>query len=156
MEKTSPRLALLTAAQNDLNFDSSFALDILSHEEFPAFVKALPRADYGTDAKEGIVGYVLQGKKHQLVFNENKEPITFATHRHAQSFGIVLRGTCKLYIAGTETTYHIGQTYHVPGGVEHYAWQSADYRDVVLFNQPDRVRALETELSVPQKQRSSR
>lgn len=107
--------------------------------EFPAFVKSLPRADYSADGGDAIRGYVLEAFGMQLVFNENDEEMVFKPHKHAQSFGVVLQGWCELVIDGVSTIYHPGDTYHVPGGVEHYARQSAGYKDIVIFNEPRRV-----------------
>ena len=106
---------------------------------FPGFVRNLPRADYSKDGGEAIRGYVVQGAAQQVVFNENDEALTFRPHRHAQSFGIVLEGECRLVIAGIETIHRKGDVYHVPAGIEHYAWQSAGYRDIVIFDEPTRV-----------------
>jgi quercetin dioxygenase-like cupin family protein len=99
----------------------------------------LPRADYSAHGAEGIRGYVIAGPTCQVVFNENDDEVVFRPHRHAQSFGVVLAGECELVIDGVSTTYRAGDVYHVPGGVTHYARQSAGYRDVVVFDEPARV-----------------
>lgn len=137
---------LLNAAVNDPAFNDVFLQDLRQPQEFPAFIKKLPRANYGNDAGEALRGYVLQSKGHQLVFNENDEPMQFQKHRHAQSFGVVLQGECKLVVNGIETIYRRGDVYHVPGGVEHYAWQSANYKDIVIFDEPFRVETKSTDL----------
>ena len=118
---------------------STYIEDLQNAPAFPAFVRALPRADYSADGGEAIRGYILEGNGLQLVFNENDEEMVFKPHKHAQSFGVVLQGWCELVIDGVSTTYRQGEMYHVPGGVEHYARQSAGYKDIVIFNEPCRV-----------------
>lgn len=120
-------------------FPSHYLDDLRRPGEFPSFVRALPRADYSADGGAAIRGFVLSGAGLQVVFNENDEEVTFEPHRHAQSFGIVLRGECELVIDGVSTTYRAGETYHVPGGVLHLARQSANYQDIVVFHEPQRV-----------------
>lgn len=120
-------------------FPREYVDDLQTPLEFPRFVRALPKADYSADGAGGIRGFALAGDGCQVVFNENDEEVTFRPHRHAQSFGIVLSGECELVIDGVATTYRAGEVYHVPGGVLHYARQSAGYRDVVVFAEPCRV-----------------
>lgn len=108
-------------------------------KDFPEFVKNLPRGDYSSDGAGSLRGYVVQGPGHQVVFNENDDPVEFTPHRHAASFGIVLAGWCELVIEGKTTRYVAGEVYHVPANTEHFARQSANYKDIVIFNEPDRV-----------------
>ncbi len=118
-------------------FPADFVEDV-ARGGFPGFVRRLPKADYAADGAGAIRGFVARGTC-QVVFNENDEEVTFAPHRHAQSFGVVLAGECELVIDGVATRYKVGDTYHVPAGVLHYAWQSANYRDIVVFDEPMRV-----------------
>ncbi|MEE9445392.1 MAG: cupin domain-containing protein [Cocleimonas sp.] len=111
----------------------------ITHSEFPRFIKDLPKADYSDDGGNDILGYVAQSGGHQVVFNENEEEMEFTPHVHAQSFGVVLQGWCDLIIDGDSKRYHAGETYHVPEGVRHFARQSANYKDIVIFNEKNRV-----------------
>jgi mannose-6-phosphate isomerase-like protein (cupin superfamily) len=106
---------------------------------FPEFIKQLPQGDYSSDGGEDIRGYVVQGPGHQVVFNENDDPIEFTPHTHAASFGVVLQGWCELVIEGVSTIYRAGEMYQVPAGKLHFARQSAGYKDIVIFNEPNRV-----------------
>jgi hypothetical protein len=106
---------------------------------FPEFIKQLPQGDYSADGAGSIRGYVVKGPGHQVVFNENDDPIEFTPHTHAASFGVVLQGWCELVIEGVSTIYKAGEVYHVPEGKLHFARQSAGYKDIVIFNEPDRV-----------------
>ena len=54
---------------------------------FPEFVKKLPKADYSRDGTGVIKGFVVEGKNHQVVFNENNEAEEFTPHTPAASFG---------------------------------------------------------------------
>jgi mannose-6-phosphate isomerase-like protein (cupin superfamily) len=107
--------------------------------EFPEFVRDLPAADYSADGAGAIRGYVLQGERHQVVFNENDEPVTFTPHHHAASFGVVLQGECELVIDGKSSVYRAGDVYRVPANVTHFARQSANYPDIVIFDEASRV-----------------
>ncbi len=118
---------------------------------FPDFVCDLAQADYGSHADDTITGYLVQGDGHQVVFNENRDPITFKRHRHEASFGVVLQGQCEFVFfydddSGGEREvrelYRAGEVYRVPAQVDHYAIQSANYKDIVIFNEPRRVAAV--------------
>jgi mannose-6-phosphate isomerase-like protein (cupin superfamily) len=108
-------------------------------KSFPEFVRDLPKADYSSDGAGAIRGYVLQGEGHQVVFNENDEAVEFTPHRHAASFGVVLQGECELVIEGESQFFRTGDVYRVPEGSLHFARQSEDYKDIVIFNEPGRV-----------------
>ena len=71
-----------------------------NNKSFPEFVKKLPKADYFSDGAGAIRGFVVEGKNHQVVFNENNEAVEFTPHTHAASFGVVLEGECELVIGG--------------------------------------------------------
>lgn len=111
----------------------------ITEKEFPEFVKNMPKADYSDDGAGDINGYVVQSGTHQVVFNENADPIEFTPHTHAESFGIVISGWCELVIDGDSRIYNEGETYRVPEGVRHFARQSANYKDIVIFNEQARV-----------------
>ena len=130
---------LLDHARHSSQFPSDYLRDLAAPSAFPGFVRNLPRADYSADGAATLRGYVVDPSAVQVVFNENDDEVVFSPHRHAQSFGIVLQGECELVIDGVSTTYRAGDVYHVPGGVLHYARQSAGYKDVVIFAEPARV-----------------
>ena len=110
-----------------------------NNKSFPEFVKKLPKADYSSAGAGAIRGFVVEGKNHQVVFNENDEAVEFTPHTHAASFGVVLEGECELVIEGVSKIYRAGDVYHVPEGALHFARQSANYRDIVIFDEPGRV-----------------
>ena len=60
----------------------------------------MSKADYSNDGGGAIRGFVVEGKNHQVVFNENDEAVEFTPHTHAASFGIVIEGECELVIEG--------------------------------------------------------
>lgn len=111
----------------------------VNNKSFPEFVKKLPRGDYSDHGADHLRGYVVGGPTHQVVFNENDEPLEFEPHTHAASFGVVLEGWCELVIEGVSTRYEAGQVYHVPADTVHFARQSANYKDIVVFDEPKRV-----------------
>ena len=111
----------------------------VTEKTFPDFIKNMPKADYSSDGAGDIRGYIVQSGTHQVVFNENDEAVEFTPHVHAESFGVVISGWCDLIIDGECQRYHAGDTYRVPGGVRHFARQSANYKDIVIFNEQQRV-----------------
>ena len=110
-----------------------------NEKSFPEFVKKLPKADYSSDGAGAIRGFVVEGKNLQVVFNENDEAVEFTPHTHA---GVVLEGECELVIEGKSKIYGAGDVYHVPEGALHFARQSENYKDIVIFNEPGRVPVL--------------
>lgn len=111
----------------------------VTEKKFPQWIKSMPRADYSDDGGEAIRGYVVQNDRYQIVFNENDKEMQFTPHVHASSFGIVISGWCELVIDGESRIYHAGETYNVPGGVRHFARQSENYKDIVIFDEGNRV-----------------
>ena len=81
----------------------------------------------------------LRAKNHQVVFNENDEAVEFTPHTHAASFGVVFEGECELVIDGESKVYRAGDVYHVPESAWHFARQAANYKVIVILNEPGRV-----------------
>ena len=108
-----------------------------SLEEFPKVIKkSLPRA--ASTIIEELAGWVLNGKKCQVVFWEVEEGFEAEPHSHPHAeWGIVVSGWCKLTIENETRTYDQGEEFFVPSGTEHSAIMSDHYRAVDFFGDPD-------------------
>jgi len=51
----------------------------------------------------------------------------------------VFEGECELVIEGKSKVYRAGDVYHVPGSARHFARQAANYKVIVILNEPGRV-----------------
>ena len=109
-------------------------------EAFPAAIKTcLPKAV--SSISSDLSGWVLSGDKAQVVFWEVKNGFSVSGHSHQHDeWGIVITGSCSLTIGDETKTYHAGQEFYVPAGVEHYSTMSDNYRAVDFFASPDWIR----------------
>jgi quercetin dioxygenase-like cupin family protein len=108
---------------------------------YPEMITRLPEAEV---AFKGVRAWISQGKDHQVVFLE-MEPIGLVSaHRHGEQWGIVVEGEMELTIGGVTRRYKAGDSYHVPGGVEHAARFLAYTRVIDVFADVDRYRPKRT------------
>lgn len=109
-----------------------------NENSFPKFVKKLPQADYSSDGAGTIRGFAVESKTTRWFINKNDEAVECTPHKHAASFGVVLKGECELVIEGESKVYRAGGL-SCFGSARHFARQSANYKDIVIFNEPGRV-----------------
>jgi quercetin dioxygenase-like cupin family protein len=64
-----------------------------------------------------------------------------APHRHGEQWGIVVEGEMDLTIGGVRKRYRTGDSYHIPGNVEHAATFVTRVRVIDVFADADRYRA---------------
>ncbi len=102
---------------------------------FPGFIAELPQADMPIP---GISARLLQAEGRQVLFMEFHESITVPEHSHEAQWGVVLDGVMELTVEGSKQTLRKGDTYYIPRGASHAAKIEGGYRDVVVFDQPDR------------------
>ena len=103
--------------------------------EFPPFVLDLPRIAIPL---EGVTGYVIQGAHQQVTFVHFSEETVVPRHSHRAQWELVVTGEVRLEMEGREGTYHPGESFYIPEGIEHGAVVGADYRAIIIFDQPDR------------------
>ena len=89
-----------------------------SNRFYPELIVGLPEADIPFD---GVRGWLLQGKDHQLVFFEIEPIGEVAEHAHGAQWGTVLKGEMELTIGGDTNTYRKGDSYYIPAGILHSA-----------------------------------
>ncbi|MFC1729163.1 cupin domain-containing protein [candidate division KSB1 bacterium] len=102
---------------------------------FPGFVGELPEAEISF---KGIIGKVLQGEDHQLLFMEINPIGEVPPHKHGAQWGCVLEGEIELTIRGETKTYRKGDTYFIPDGVVHSAVFNSKVCAIDFFADRDR------------------
>lgn len=104
-----------------------------SHE----FIESLPLADIPIP---GITAKLLQAEGRQVLFMEFREGVTVPEHAHDAQWGVVLAGQLELTIDGKKQVYRKGDAYYIPKGASHKAKYSRGFRDVMIYDRPDRYR----------------
>jgi quercetin dioxygenase-like cupin family protein len=104
-------------------------------DEFPAFVLDLPRIAIPL---EYVTGYLIQGARHQVVFVHFERETVVPTHSHRAQWELVVTGEVRLEMGGGVRTYTPGESFYISEGKEHGATVGADYRAIIIFDQPDR------------------
>ncbi len=104
---------------------------------FPEMIMKLPEADVPF---KGVRAWISQGPDHQVVFLDIEPIGLVSAHRHGEQWGVVVEGDMELTIGGVTTRYTAGDSYHVPGGVEHEARFLSRTRVVDMFADVDRYR----------------
>ena len=110
----------------------------MANAGFPEMITKLPEADVPF---KGVRAWISQAADHQVVFLDIEPIGLVSAHRHGEQWGVVVEGEMELTIGGKTTRYKAGDSYHVPGGVEHAARFLSRTRVVDVFADADRYRA---------------
>jgi quercetin dioxygenase-like cupin family protein len=105
---------------------------------YPELIESLPDVDV---AVEGVRGKLLQAAHRQVVFFEIAPIGAIPRHTHGAQWGIVVEGEMELTIGGETKTYHAGDSYFIPAGVEHGATFKTHFKAIDVFEEPDRYAA---------------
>jgi quercetin dioxygenase-like cupin family protein len=105
---------------------------------FPGFIAELPLADIPI---AGIGARLLQADGRQVLFMEFQEDVVVPEHSHEAQWGVVLEGEMELTMDNKNLSLKKGDTYYIPKGVAHTSRIKRGYKDVVVFDQPDRYRS---------------
>ena len=100
-------------------------------------ISSLPLADIPIP---GVSARLLQAEGKQVLFMEFRESITVSEHAHEAQWGVVLAGQLELTMNGRKQVLKKGDSYYIPRGVPHEARYSKGFRDVMVFDQPDRYK----------------
>ena len=104
-------------------------------DEFPPFVLDLPRIAIPL---EGVTGCLIQGSHQQVAFVHFSEETVVPRHSHRAQWELAITGEVRLEVEGGTHTYGPGESFYIPEGIEHGALVGADYRAIIIFDQPDR------------------
>jgi quercetin dioxygenase-like cupin family protein len=104
---------------------------------FPDPIKKLPQADIPLT---GLTGYILQGKKHQVIFMSFDNDLEIPEHCHDDQWEIVIEGCVDLHMNGRTTRYSKGDRFFIPKGILHSATVYSGYASIIFFNEKYRYR----------------
>ncbi len=99
------------------------------------FFSKFPSADIPVD---GVTSRLIQASHQQFIFMEFDEDVVIPAHSHEAQWGVVLEGEMELTMAGQSETLRKGDTYFIDRGVVHTVKIRKGYKDLTLFDQPDR------------------
>jgi len=106
--------------------------------EFPTVITALPEADMPF---QGMKAWILQGKKHQLIFFEMQTTAIVPEHSHNYpQWGMVIEGEMKLTINNKTRTIKKGDEYLIPIQAKHKATFTTKTRVMDLFSEKTRYK----------------
>ena len=104
-------------------------------ETYPDIIKKLPQINIPIN---GVNAYLMQSQQNQLVFFEFMEDTEIPMHSHGAQWGIVVDGKIELTIDGVKKTYLKGDSYFIPGGVEHGGKVYKGFKAIDFFDDADR------------------
>jgi quercetin dioxygenase-like cupin family protein len=108
---------------------------------YPEVITQLPEADIQF---KGIRAWILQGKKHQLVFFEMESSAQVPEHCHDYAqWGIMIEGKMELTINGETKICEKGDEYVIPAQAKHYAKFLTKSRVMDLFSERNRYKTRE-------------
>ncbi len=102
---------------------------------YPEIIKSLPKVNIPI---HGVDGYLMQSQQNQLVFFEFENDTEIPLHSHGAQWGIVVDGKIDLTIGGETRTYHKGDSYYIPTGVEHGGKIYRGFKAIDFFEDADR------------------
>ena len=104
---------------------------------FPDFIQQFPQIDIPFP-DDVVQTRVLQSDAGLVVFFTFLQDMELPPHAHGAQWGTVIEGALELTIGGVTKTYHPGESYDIPAGVEHSAKVKAGARVVDAFEEADR------------------
>lgn len=106
---------------------------------FPEVITDLPEADVQF---KGVRAWILQGKRHQLVFFEMEPSAQVPEHSHSYSqWGMVIEGKMELTINGKARICEKGDEYVIPAQARHCVRFLRKTRVMDFFSEKTRYRA---------------
>ena len=88
----------------------------------PKLYYASPRDLPKFDRSAGAVGRVLQTDNATMIMFDLEPKIVIETHKHEmEQFGVVVKGSLAMVIAGEQRILTAGDTYRIPPGAAHGA-----------------------------------
>lgn len=87
---------------------------------------------------EGVNSRLIQAGDQQFIFMEFENDVEVPPHAHNAQWGIVMEGEMEITISGKIHNLRKGDTYFIKKDEIHSAKIKAGYKDLTLFDQPDR------------------
>ncbi len=95
---------------------------------FPKQIQNLPPFEGPFNA------FKLTAENCDVLFASYPAGTDIAPHSHeTENVGVITKGALQLTVAGTTTTYEVGQWYHVGAGVEHSAVFNVDSAEIEFW-----------------------
>jgi len=113
----------------------------MENAEYPEVIRKLPEADIPL---EGVRGWILQGRNHQVVFFDIAPVGKVPEHSHGEQWGVVIEGEMDLTIDGRTRRLTKGASYLIPAGAPHSATFQTRCKAIDFFTDPDRYRPKES------------
>ncbi len=106
--------------------------------DYPKVITSLPQADVMI---EGVKAWILQGRKHQLVFFEFKPGTKVPEHSHDyDQWGMLIEGKMQLVINGEARKLEKGDDYVIPARTKHLATFQSKTRVMDFFSEEARYK----------------
>ncbi len=103
----------------------------------PEIINRQPSADIPVN---GVTSKLLQAGQQQFIFMEFEQGAEIEAHSHNAQWGVVLDGKIELTIDGIKHIFKKGDTYFIDKDVIHSAKIYKGFKDLTLFDQPDRYK----------------
>lgn len=104
---------------------------------YPEMICGLPEIEISIP---GVRGWLLQGKRHQVVFFEIEPGTQIPPHSHCAQWGLMVEGRISLTISGQTRVYGRGDRYFIPAGEVHAATFPSRVNVIDVFDDPARYR----------------
>ncbi|MBX7204720.1 MAG: cupin domain-containing protein [Bacteroidia bacterium] len=104
---------------------------------FPDIITRHPGADIPLD---GVNSRLVHAGEQQFIFMEFDRDVEVPDHSHNAQWGVVLDGQMEITINGKTQTFTKGDTYFIGKDIMHSAKIKKGYKDLTLFDQPDRYK----------------
>ncbi len=106
----------------------------------PKLYYASPRDLPKYDRSPGAVGRVLQTDRATMIIFELDPKTVVETHKHdVEQFGVVVKGSLAMVIAGEQRILTAGDTYRIPPGAAHGARVFEEATQVIDVYTPART-----------------
>ncbi|MCC1491227.1 cupin domain-containing protein [Cognatishimia sp. F0-27] len=105
--------------------------------DFPDFIQTMPALDVPFDDTV-VKTNAIRSDAGLVVFFTFFQDVSLPPHAHGPQWGTVVEGEIALTIDGTRTVYGPGQSYDIPGGVEHAVAVKAGTKAIDVFAEADR------------------
>ncbi len=106
----------------------------------PKLYYASPRDLPTISPAPGMRGHVLQIEKATMIMFDLDPKTVVETHKHeVEQFGMVVKGSLAMAIAGEQRILTPGDTYHIPVGAAHGARVFEEHTQVIDIYTPART-----------------